>query len=136
MHPYQKMLNALFCCGNELFPVVWLRHIINFNDFLFVEVAKQIRICNKYFPISYLIEKMSPLWAKCLKPLHLVSYLKKMAKWLFAKKDEIYVSSYRLWILNSFNFKIKLSSNSLYTIYMLRNGLSHISCMEHLDFHI
>ena len=25
------------------------------------DLAKQIRICNKYFPISYLIEKMSPL---------------------------------------------------------------------------
>ena len=25
------------------------------------DLAKQIRICNKYFPISYMIEKMSPL---------------------------------------------------------------------------
>ena len=71
------------------------------------DLAKQIRICNMYFPISYLIEKMSPLWIKRLKPLHLVSYLKKRATWLFSKRwnmNKVY-----LFIdINSLNLKIKI----------------------------
>ena len=41
IHPYQKIGECIFCCRYELFMFIWLNYIINFNGFLFVEVAKQ-----------------------------------------------------------------------------------------------